>query len=114
MLRNSFGSYGWVAKSLHWLMALLFALMFVIAYTMINIPKSGFMFSLYDFHKATGLLLFFLVVLRLVWRGLNDKPQLVGVSRWQRLAAEGNIVVLYMLMFVLPIAGFLTSTLVGM
>lgn len=110
-LKSRSESYGNIAKLIHWLMAGLFLLMFAIAYTMINIPRSDFMFALYDFHKATGLLLFMLVSLRLTWRWLNPQPALVDVPRWQQVAAKLNIYLLYALMFLLPMAGFLTSTL---
>ena len=114
MIKNTLTTYGHIAKFFHWLMAIFFIGMFVIAYTMINISKSDFRYSLYDFHKATGILLFSLVALRLSWRLINIQPVLsVVLPFWQRLAARWNIIVLYILMFLMPMTGFLTSTLGG-
>lgn len=113
MIKNSLTTYGFIAKSFHWLMALLFTGMFIVAYIMINIPKSEFRFSLYDLHKATGILLFTLVGLRLAWRFFNVQPELTNIPTWQKIAAKGNIALLYLIMIIMPVSGFLTSTLGG-
>ncbi len=67
MLKNSTTVYGTIAKFFHWFMALLIIGMFIVAYTMINIPTSHFSDILFNLHKATGLLLFGLVTLRIGW-----------------------------------------------
>src|ERR1700733_3355010 len=114
MLKNTSSTYGVIAKSFHWVMALLFVGMFIVAYIMINIPKSDFRNSLYDLHKATGILLFLLVALRYSWRMINIQPTLAkSIAYWQRQAAKWNIIMLYFLMFIMPVPGFLTSTLGG-
>lgn len=113
MTKNTLSSYGHIAKFFHWLMAILFIGMFVVAYIMINISKSDFRYSLYDLHKATGMLLFGLFALRLCWRLFNPKPSLPNMHHWQRIAAKCNIIVLYALMLLMPVSGFLTSTLGG-
>ena len=114
MLKNTISTYGSMAKFFHWIMALLFFGMFIVAYIMINISKSDFRYSLYDLHKATGLLLFGLVALRLIWRKVTTQPVLSKiVPGWQQRAAKWNVVLLYILMIVMPMTGFLTSTLGG-
>lgn len=113
MLKNTSSTYGMVAKSFHWLMAALLIGMFIIAYIMTNMDKSPLRWSLYDIHKATGLLLFALFAMRLSWRMLNEQPTLSHIPKWQRQAAKINILFLYLLMCVMPITGFLTSTLGG-
>lgn len=114
MIKNTNTDYGHTAKLLHWLMAALFFGMFAVAYTMINLPKSSFILSLYDLHKATGILLFMLFAVRLGWRYINLQPELPStLPRWQRLAAGANITLLYFLMLAMPLTGFLTSSLGG-
>ena len=71
MLKNTVAVYGVIAKFFHWFMAALIIGMFMLAYTMINIPASHFSDRLYSLHKATGLFLFGLVILRLLWRFIN-------------------------------------------
>lgn len=113
MLKNTIAGYGQVAKLFHWLMAALFVGMYIVAYIMINISRSDFSLSLYALHKATGLLLLTLVLLRLLWRLSNIQPDMTHVPKWQHWAARGNIFGLYILMLVMPITGILTSTLGG-
>lgn len=114
MIVNSREKYGHLAKILHWLMAIVFVAMFFIAYVMTNIDKSHFRDSLYDFHKATGILLFMLAIVRLTWRALNVSPALPSAMRvWQQQAAKWNVIFLYAVMIIMPISGFLTSTLGG-
>ncbi len=114
MYKNTQDQYGCVTKILHWIMAILFIAMFLIAYVMLNIPKSDFRLSLYDMHKSTGLLLLALVVLRLGWKYANLSPDLpVNMSVWQKYAAHGNIICLYLLMLAMPITGMFTSMLSG-
>lgn len=114
MLKNTTFAYGTIAKFFHWVMAVIFIGMFIVAYIMINIPKSDFRMSLYNLHKATGVLLFVLFALRLSWRMRNLQPKLQGlVPQWQLMMAHANIIFLYILMFAMPLSGFLTSTLGG-
>ncbi len=113
MIKNTTSNYGIIAKSFHWLMAALLIGMFIIAYIMINMGKSPYRWTLYDIHKATGLLIFVLFAMRLFWRMLNTQPTLSHIPRWQQRAAKTNILFLYLLMCIMPITGFLTSTLGG-
>lgn len=112
MLKNTLSTYGSIAKFFHWLMAGLIIGMFMLAYTMINIPISHFSDCLYSLHKATGLLLFGLVILRLLWRFINSAPKLPpSIPFWQQQLAKFNITALYLLMLAMPVTGFFMSTL---
>lgn len=112
MLKNTTAVYGTIAKFFHWLMAALIIAMFIIAFTMINIPASRFSQVLFNLHKATGLLIFGLLILRLTWRFSNKTPKLPpSIPFWQRQLAKFNITALYLLMFVMPLTGFFMSTL---
>jgi cytochrome b561 len=112
MLKNTSTTYGSIAKLMHWLMALLIIAMFMVAYTMINSAQSGFSDTLYNLHKATGLLLFSLLALRLLWRFRNVQPRLPpSIPMWQRQLANCNIAALYFLMIAMPITGYFMSTL---
>ena len=114
MIRNNTFSYGNGAKFLHWLIALMLIVVFTIGYVMTNISKSSFRLSLYDVHKATGLLIFTLVILRLVWRFLNVQPDtLRHIPKSQKYLAQANILLLYILMLALPLTGFLRSYIGG-
>jgi cytochrome b561 len=110
MLKNKSDQYGMITILLHWVMALLFVGMFIAGFVMTNIPKSAMRSSLYDLHKATGLLLFILLVIRISWRFINIQPKLPqGMSSWMKLAAICTVITLYLLMFMMPVSGFFVS-----
>jgi len=74
MIQNTRNSYGSIAKILHWAMTSLLIVMFICAYSMMAMAPSEQKWTLYDLHKSTGLLLFSLAFLRLIWRWINSTP----------------------------------------
>lgn len=114
MIRNTSTSFGIITKLFHWTMFVLFLVMLPLGYIMEELVNSNFKLTLFDFHKSTGLILFSLITLRLIWRYLNVQPKLsASLPAWQHVAAKWNIIILYLLMFAMPMSGFLTSTLGG-
>jgi cytochrome b561 len=58
-------------------------------------------------HKPLGILILTLVAVRLINRLLNPAPPLPeGMPGWQRFIAQASHVVLYALMFALPLVGW--------
>lgn len=94
-----------LSRILHWTMAVM-----VLAMLLIGI---GMVASLADYHRLVaihrplGILILILVAIRLVNRLLNPAPPLPDhMPAWQRLAAKGSHVLLYALMFALPLVGW--------
>lgn len=93
------------SRILHWTMAVLVLAMLFIGIGMVS--------SLLDYHllisihKPLGILILVLVAIRLVNRLLNPPPPLPeGMPAWQRFTAHGSHVVLYALLFALPLVGW--------
>jgi cytochrome b561 len=62
---------------------------------------------LISIHKPLGILILILVAIRLVNRLLNPPPPLPeDMPAWQRFTAHASHVVLYVLMFALPLVGW--------
>lgn len=58
-------------------------------------------------HQTGGLLVLILVVARLGWRLRQPVPDLpAGLAAYQRWLAKLNHVILYALMFLLPLSGW--------
>jgi cytochrome b561 len=94
-----------LSRILHWTMAVM-----VLAMLFIGI---GMVASLTDYHwlvsihKPLGIMILILVAIRLVNRLLSPAPPLPeGMPAWQRFAAHASHVVLYALMFALPLVGW--------
>jgi cytochrome b561 len=111
MIQNTRNSYGSIAKIFHWTMAVLIIGMFIIANIMMSLSPTEQKWQLYDLHKSPGLLIFSLVLLRLIWRWINPGPILpLSVPGWQKIASRINVSLLYGLMIVFPLSGYIMST----
>ena len=107
--------YTTVAIVLHWLVAALVVLAFAWGWSMQAIPKDppGLRAGAFNLHKSIGLTLFVLMTLRLAWRLLHPPPPLPAMPAWQRRVARGNHLVLYALLLLMPLAGYLGSVFSG-
>jgi cytochrome b561 len=107
-------SYGHVAIGLHWLIAFAILATFALGLYMHELPLSPQKLKLYSWHKWAGVSIFLFVVLRLGWRLAHRPPALpAAMPGWQRMAAEATHVLLYLLMFAVPISGWLMSSAKG-
>ncbi|MDP2826174.1 MAG: cytochrome b [Sulfuritalea sp.] len=106
--------YTGVAIGLHWLIAFAIVGSFALGLYMQDLPLSPQKLKLYSWHKWAGVTIFLCVVLRLGWRLLHRPPEMpAGMPAWQRKAAEAAHVLLYLLMFAVPLSGWLMSSAKG-
>ena len=79
--------YDAVATTLHWVIALLIVLDFVLAlsFSRVNPGDTMYLPSAYDLHMAVGLCILTLSVARIVWRLTHRRPPLPNMAfplRW--------------------------------
>lgn len=102
--------YGGVAKTLHWLILLLLIAQYAIAWTMPDINPRTPPNTLIDLHFSIGVTILALALLRLLWRWTHPVPLLRdNVPAWQDWAARTTHGLLYLLIFVLPILGWVDA-----
>ncbi|UGQ46002.1 cytochrome b [Massilia endophytica] len=97
---------------LHWLMALLIVAAFSLGLVMTDIPGiTPAKLKYYSWHKWMGVTVLALAAVRLLWR-LAHKPPMhpAGMPAWQVKAADASHVLLYVLLFAVPISGYLYTT----
>jgi cytochrome b561 len=93
------------SRILHWTMAVLVVAMLFIGIGMVSSLSDYH--RLISIHRPLGILILVLVAIRLVNRLLNTPPPLPeGMPTWQRSAAHASHVVLYALLFALPLVGW--------
>lgn len=115
MMKNSVSEYGSVAKGLHWLMAAIILVLIGVGIYMADLPKDTagqkqYAFQLYDLHKSFGVLALALIVLRLAWLRISPAPAMPAVFETKERAVIKSLQgLLYLLMLVLPISGYLMS-----
>ena len=96
-------NYNPVAKFLHWSIALLIIINYILGLTLDGT-------SLYNLHKQIGLTILLLVILRVIWRFTSQYPsKLDDVSNTEQFAAVAGQVLLYILMIFIPIGGILLT-----
>lgn len=101
--------YSNVSRLLHWGMALLILTMLPVGFLMVQpgIERS-IQNALFVYHKNLGVVLLLLIILRVVWRLQNPAPPLPStVSPGQAFAAHISHLGLYVLMIVVPLAGYI-------
>jgi cytochrome b561 len=106
--------YSNTAIVLHWLVALLIFAAFPLGVYMHDLPLSPIKLQLYSYHKWIGITVLLLAVLRVVWRVTHTPPPLPdSLPRWQKIASDATHQFLYVLLFVVPLSGWLMSSAKG-
>ena len=99
---------------LHWLVAGMIVLQFVLAKLADVASDEGSAvreLALLANHKSVGITIFALAIVRLVWRQSNQPPALPDtMPRWQITASQISHWSLYALLFAMPITGWLMSS----
>jgi len=100
---------------LHWLIAVAVVGLVVLGWWMQAIPKDpvGPRADAYNLHKSVGLTVLLVMVIRLAWRASHRPPQLPPLPVWQARAAHAVHALLYALMFVDALSGYLGSAVSG-
>lgn len=111
-LKNTETRFGVVAILFHWIMAILIIGLLALGLYMIRLPLSLEKLKLYGWHKETGMLVLMLVMLRSIWRVSNMIPSL-SLPRWELWAARGVHYLFYVLMFAMPLTGWLMTSFSG-
>jgi cytochrome b561 len=96
---------------LHWLVAVLIVATFVLGLTMVDIPGlTPTKLKYFSWHKWLGVTVLGLACLRLLWRQTQGVPAYPdSMQRWQQLAAHALHILLYVLIFAVPISGYFYS-----
>jgi cytochrome b561 len=103
--------YGAVAQIFHWVIAALIVTQFVLARMADDLPLGARKLGLLARHKSFGMTVLMLAILRLLWRVNHAPPALpAGMTRFERLAAKGTHAAFYVLLFAMPLSGWMMSS----
>ena len=113
-LKNTADRWGAVSQLLHWTIFVLIAVIAGLGLYMADLPNNPEKIRLYSLHKSLGLTVLALVALRLAWRAVAGAPQPVaGTPTSQERIAAITHGALYVLMFALPLTGWLFNSAAG-
>jgi cytochrome b561 len=103
--------YTAVAQGFHWIIAALIVTQFTLAWIADDLPLGTHKLALLARHKSFGMTILMLASLRLLWRLVNRPPELpAGMSKLEALAARGTHIAFYVLLFAMPLTGWMMSS----
>jgi len=106
--------YDSTAEMLHWLIAGMVIVQFILAKMADlagDVDNSVRELALLANHRSVGITILALVIVRLVWRLKNAPPALPAtIPQWQVTASQVSHWSLYVLLFAMPVSGWLMSS----
>jgi cytochrome b561 len=103
--------YSVVAQVFHWVIAALIVTQFVLANLEDDLPIGAHKLALLARHKSFGMTVLMLAILRLLWRLKNPPPDLPsGMTQLERMLARATHIAFYVLLFAMPITGWMMSS----
>jgi cytochrome b561 len=110
MIRNTISSWGSAARLFHWGLGVAILGMLAYGWWMNHVPARPDRFFHRSVHADIGYLVLFLMVVRLIWRGINPTPALpADTSRWQRIAARVSHGAMYAVTILVAMLGWAHS-----
>lgn len=113
--RNSDETYGIIAQAFHWFVAALVLVQLGLGVYAASLPVGLARLQWLSRHKSLGLAILAVVLLRMAWRAANRPPPLPGsMPEWKRRAAVVTHWLLYLLLVLAPLAGWLYASAAGL
>ena len=110
-LRNTPRRWGAIAQLLHWLIVLFIVAQFTLATLFEQLPAGAKKLTLLSRHKSIGITILVLALVRLAWRWSNPTPTLPDTLKpYERALARLTHALLYVLLFAVPLSGWLMSS----
>ena len=107
-VKNTLTEYGLISKSLHWLSAILLFIQIPLGFYLVDLDFGPERLTVEDIHVTMGLSIFYLVILRLLYKIFNPTPRLEpSVFKGQKFLAKLNHILLYVTIISITISGIL-------
>jgi len=103
--------YTGTAKALHWTIVVLLIAQFIFAWTMPHIGRNTPVTTIISLHFTFGIMILAVAIVRLAWRLTHSEPAPEdGMPPWQIKSARVIHWLLYLLLLVLPILGWINAS----
>ena len=105
-VKNTLTEYGLISKFLHWASAALFFIQIPIGFYLVDLDFGPERLSVENIHVIISLSIFYLVILRLIYKIFNPTPKLEpSIFKGQKFLAKLNHVLLYVTIISITISG---------
>jgi cytochrome b561 len=106
--KNTLTEYGLISKLMHWISAILLFIQIPLGFYLVDLDFGPERLTIEDIHVTVGLSIFYLVILRLLYKIFNPTPRLEpSVFKGQKFLAKLNHVMLYVTILSITISGIL-------
>lgn len=102
--------YDALARACHWLTVALLLAIIPLGLVMGGVPRGPLQDGCFVTHESLGLTVLGLTVLRLAWRLAQPTPRPATLTRLERRASGIVHALLYLVLFLMPITGYLFIT----
>mgnify|MGYP001173631539 FL=1 len=107
-ITNTLTEYGLISKFLHWASAILLFFQIPLGFYLVDLDFGPERLNLENIHVIVGLSLFYLVILRLLYKIFNPTPKLQpSIFKGQNFLAKLNHVLLYVTILSITLSGIL-------
>ena len=104
-------AYSATAKALHWLVAALLAAQYVTAWLLPHIGRHTPPSAVIDLHFSLGVVILLVMLVRLAYRLLHPVALEAGdAAPWERLLARTTHWLIYLILIVSPVLGWLSAS----
>ena len=113
-LTNNLTEYGFISKIFHWLSAAVLLIQIPLGFYLVDLDFNEKKLTIENIHVILGLSIFYLTLLRLIYKIFNPTPPLTNsIFTGQKLIANVNHIFLYISIFIVSISGALKKLFSG-
>src|SRR6201999_4509476 len=110
-IKNTSTRWGAIAQTLHWLVVVLIIAQVILANIAEDLPLGVKKLAMFARHKSVGITILALAVIRLAWRWANPTPDLPNTLKpYERVLANVTHAGLYILLFAMPLTGWMMTS----
>ena len=107
-IKNSLTEYGIISKIFHWLSAAVLIVQIPLGFYLVDMDFNEKRLTIESIHVTLGLSIFYLTLLRLIYKTFNPTPALQNsIFPGQKIIAKLNHIFLYIAILVITISGAL-------
>ena len=105
-VKNTLTEYGLISKLLHWISAVLLLVQIPLGFYLVDLDFGPERIGIENIHITVGLSVFYLIILRLLYKLFNPTPKLgPSIFKGQKFLAKLNHLLLYVTILSITISG---------
>ena len=112
-IRNDNSTYGALARIFHWLTFLILLIQLPLGLYLDNLEFSEFKLTVENAHIIIGMSIFYITLLRMIWKFMSPKPITSAVNKLQLIVSKAVHGLFYITLLLITISGVLKLLLSG-